>query len=92
MQRTDDSTLESNATNDWRAGAVRRATAAERPTRMLAVVAVTTGLVWVMAFALSAPGVAVLLAAFACLLTMPVVLPYVVVRAVTAVLRYQEGR
>ena len=92
MQRTDDSTLESNATNDWRTGAARRATAAELPTRTLAVVAVTTGLVWVAAFALTAPDVAVLLATFVCLLTLPVVLPYAVVRAVTAILRYREGR
>lgn len=92
MQRTDDSTLESNATNDWRVGAVRRATAAERHTRALAVVVLTAGLGWLATIALTAPGVAALLAAFACLLTLPVVLPYVVVRAVTAVLRYREGR
>ncbi|EMA38849.1 hypothetical protein [Halococcus hamelinensis] len=92
MQRTDDSTLESNATTDRRTGAARRATAAELPTRTLAVVVVTTGLIWVVALALTAPDVAVLLAAFACLLTLPVVLPYATVRTVTAILRYREGR
>lgn len=90
MQRTDDSTGESYATNDWRAGHRRRATTAELPTRMLAVVAVATGLVWAMAFALDAANVVALLAGFACLLTLPVAVPYVVVRAATAVLRYRE--